>query len=230
VTFQDASGMIARVDRLQHLTQAFREHSPTARGQLAGIALMIVPGLAQAVPFDGALAGMVRILAVLVGFVGVLIVFGGMLQYAYLQLAAPILDDGPTTPTTPATTGTATTPTTGTATATAGTTAATAATGMATAGTATTTMGTTPGSSATAGTTTGTTTASLDEVLLAVPYARTVWACLALLGLALGIGALWCLVLVFSRGWDEYLAAALMFALPAATLAWLAWRARAMRT
>jgi hypothetical protein len=159
VTFQDASGMITRVDRLQHLTQAFREHSPTVRAQLAGIALIIVPGLAQAVPLDGALAGVLRILAVLVGFVGVLVVFGGMLEYAYRQLAAP----------------------------------------------------------------------SLDDVLLAVPYARTVWVCLVLLGLALGIGAAWCLVLVFSRGWDEYLAAALMLALPAATLAWLTWRARAMR-
>ena len=168
MTYPDASGIIAHVDHLQHLTVAFREHSPTVRGQLAGIAMIAMPALTQPLPLGGASHATVQILAVIVGSLGALVVFGGLIQRVVLQTTATDEDpDGP---------------------------------------------------------------AALDDVLLAVPHARTVWVGLNLLGLGFILGAAWCLWLVFSHGWHEHLAEVVMFALPAVALGWAAWRARVMWT
>lgn len=87
MTFSEVSGIITRVDRLQHLTLAFRERSVTVRGQLTGMAMIAVPAVTNPLPFGPGLHATVQILAVIVGFVGALIVFGGMIQRVFLQTA-----------------------------------------------------------------------------------------------------------------------------------------------
>jgi hypothetical protein len=159
--------MIATVDRVQLLNRTFREHAPTLRGQLAGIAMIMVPALTNPIPFGRGWHTAIQILAVVVGFAGTLVVFGGLLDRVFLKA-----DDGP-------------------------------------------------------GSNRADEPIRLDDVLLAMPHARRVWLGTAGLGLVLAVGALWCLVLVFTRSW-EHLADVVMLGLPAAALGWALWRARVL--
>lgn len=68
--------MIAAVEYL--LTQAFREHSPTVRGQLVGVALIVAPAATHPLPLGADLHTAVQVVAVIAGFLGAVIVFGGL--------------------------------------------------------------------------------------------------------------------------------------------------------
>jgi hypothetical protein len=74
-------------------TEAFWEQSSTARGQLAGLAMIMVPALTNPLPFGPAMHLTLQTFAVLVGFAGAVIVFGGLVNRVFIQPSGQPLDE-----------------------------------------------------------------------------------------------------------------------------------------
>jgi hypothetical protein len=64
--------------------RSLRAQSSTVRGQLAGAALIAVPALVNPIPLEGAARSVLLVLAVAVGAVGAVVVFGGLFQWVFL--------------------------------------------------------------------------------------------------------------------------------------------------
>ena len=72
------------VDPLLRLLRSLRARSSTVRGQLTGAALIAVPALVNPIPLEGAAHSVLQVLAVAVGAVGAVVVFGGLFQWVFL--------------------------------------------------------------------------------------------------------------------------------------------------
>jgi hypothetical protein len=88
----EASGIISRVDRLLP-TDAFREWSATAAGQLTGLVLLTLPAVTNPLPLNAVAHAIVQIIAVAAGFVGAVAVFGGLVTRVFLMPGDRSLDD-----------------------------------------------------------------------------------------------------------------------------------------
>jgi hypothetical protein len=93
VTFPEASGIIAHVYRPQFPAAAFWAHASTVRGQLAGLAMITLPALTDPLPLGRGLHVTVQLLAVMVGVVGAVIVFGGLVNRVFIAPTGRPLDD-----------------------------------------------------------------------------------------------------------------------------------------